>query len=223
MTWGPIDGLRRGRSAPGPQRSAWTGPLGLYRVGDTWLHRLGPGPKAAGLAALGVAVVLVTGPAATLGLLGLTAVLAVSARLPVRPTMRALLPVLVTAVAVGGYQVWQRGAAVGVEVAADLVTVVLAATTLTATTRADRMLDSLSRALRPLRHVGVAPETVALAVGLMLRAVPALVLTAGEVRDAARARGLERDPRALLVPTAIRAVGRARSTGEALTARGLGD
>ena len=223
MTATALGARRDGRPGAGPQRPAWTGPLGLYRAGDTWLHRLGPGPKAAGLAAVGIAVAVLTGPPATLGLLGLAVGLAVSARLPVRSTTRALLPVLVTALVVGAYQVWQRGPYVGIEVAADLVTLVLAATTLTATTRADRMLDSLSHALRPLHHVGVAPQTVALAVGLMLRAVPALVLTAGEVRDAARARGLERDPRALLVPTAIRAVGRARSTGEALTARGLGD
>ena len=81
----------------------------------------------------------------------------------------------------------------------------------------------MARALGPLRRVGGAPETVALAVGLMLRAVPALMRTATEVRDAARARGLERDPRALLVPAAVRAVGRARATGKALAARGIGD
>ncbi|WP_024288637.1 energy-coupling factor transporter transmembrane protein EcfT [Cellulomonas sp. KRMCY2] len=223
MTGRTVGAVREGRPRAGAERPAWAGPLGLYRAGDTWLHRLGPGPKTAGLAALGIAVAVLTGLPATLGLLGIAAGVAASARLPVRSTARALLPVLVTALVVGAYQVWQRGPVVGIEVAADLVTLVLAATTLTATTRADRMLDALTRALRPLRHLGVAPQTVALAVGLMLRAVPALVHTAGEVRDAARARGLERNVRALLVPTAIRAVGRARSTGEALTARGLGD
>jgi len=44
-----------------------------------------------------------------------------------------------------------------------------------------------------------------------------------ESRDAARARGLDRDPRAVVVPAAVRAVGHARRTGEALAARGLGD
>ena len=57
----------------------------------------------------------------------------------------------------------------------------------------------------------------------MLRSVPALLTTATEVRDAARARGLDRSPRALLVPTAVRTVARARATGEALAARGIGD
>ena len=162
---------------------------------------------------LGLAVVVLRGPWWALGLLAGIVLLAVSARLPLRTTTRALVPLLVTALLVGGYQCWQRGWATGVEIAADLVTVVLAATVVTATTSADRMLDALTRALGPLRRVGGAPETVALAVGLMLRAVPALMRTATEVRDAARARGLERDPRALLVPAAVRAVGRARATG----------
>ncbi|MBX9245383.1 energy-coupling factor transporter transmembrane protein EcfT, partial [Actinotalea ferrariae] len=34
---------------------------------------------------------------------------------------------------------------------------------------------------------------------------------------------LERDPRAVLVPAAVRAVGRARRTGDALAARGIAD
>ena len=41
--------------------------------------------------------------------------------------------------------------------------------------------------------------------------------------DAARARGLERDPRARLVPLVVRSVAHARATGEALDARGIGD
>jgi biotin transport system permease protein len=101
--------------------------------------------------------------------------------------------------------------------------VVLAATLATATTPADHMLDALTRALGPVRRVGGSPETVALAVGLMLRAVPALMRTGTEVREAARARGLDHNPKALLVPFAVRTVARARLTGEALAARGLGD
>jgi biotin transport system permease protein len=112
---------------------------------------------------------------------------------------------------------------VAVEVAADILTLVVAAGAVTATTPADRMLDLLDRALRPLRVVGVRPDVVALAVALMLRTVPALLTTAHEVRDAARARGLDRSPRALLVPAAVRTVARARATGEALAARGIGD
>lgn len=199
------------------------GLLGLHVPGDTWLHRAGAGPKAAGLAVFGIAVVAGRGPWWALALLGAAGVAAAGARLPWRATARGLAPVLVAAVALAGYQTWQRGAAVGVEVAADLVSAVLAATVVTATTPTDCLLDLVVRASRPLRRLGASPETIGLAVALMLRAVPALERTAAEVRDAARARGLERSPRAILVPAAVRAVGRARLTGEALAARGLGD
>ena len=44
-----------------------------------------------------------------------------------------------------------------------------------------------------------------------------------DVRDAARARGLERHWVARLSPVVVRAVGFAQATGEALAARGLGE
>jgi biotin transport system permease protein len=198
-------------------------PLGLYRHGTSALHRLPAGTKLAGLAVLGAAVVAARGPVASLALLAVAVAANVAGRVPLRSVLRSLLPVLVTAVLVAAFQWWQRGPAVAVEVAADLLSLVLAAGAVTATTPADRMLDLLDRALRPLRVLGVRPDVVALAVALMLRTVPALLATAHEVRDAARARGLERSPRALLVPAAVRTVARARATGEALAARGIGD
>lgn len=218
-----MTGRGRTRGRPAAATPLATGLLGLYHPGSSWLHRAAPGPKAGGLAVLGIAVVVARGPWWALGLLVAVCLVAATARVPLRTTARGLVPVLVTAALVGGYQVWQRGWGVGVEVAADLVSAVLAAGVVTATTPADRMLDAVARAVRPLRRFGASPETVALGVGLMLRAVPALARTAAESRDAARARGLGRSPRALLVPAAVRAVGRARLTGDALAARGLGD
>jgi len=85
------------------------------------------------------------------------------------------------------------------------------------------MVDTMTRALRPFRRLGVNPEAVALAFSLMLRAIPATVEIAEETRQAALARGLERSPRARLTPMVIRVVARARMTGEALHARGLVD
>jgi biotin transport system permease protein len=198
-------------------------PLGLYRHGTSPMHRLPAGAKLAGLAALGVAVVVTRGPVASVALLAVAVLANVAGRVPLRSVARSLRPVLVTTALVAAFQWWQRGPAVAVEVAADILSLVVAAGAVTATTPADRMLDLLDRALRPLRGLGVRPDVVALAVALMLRTVPALLATAGEVRDAARARGLDRSPRALLVPAAVRTVARARATGEALAARGIGD
>lgn len=202
---------------------SWLDPVGLYRPGTTPVHRAPLWLRLGGLAALGVALLVLRGPWVALGVLGVVVALAVVARLPWRPTVRGLAPALATAVAVTAYQTWQRGWEVGAEVGADLVSLVLAATVVTVTTPADVLLDALGRALRPLRRVGLEPETFALAVALMLRTMPALGQLAGEVRDAARARGLERSPRALLVPFAVRAVARAHDVGDALAARGLGD
>ena len=198
-------------------------PLGLYRHGTSPMHRLPPGAKLAGLAALGLAVLVARGPVASVALLAVAVAATAVGRVPVRSVVRSLLPVLVATLLLGAYQWWQRGPVVAVEVAADVLTLVVAASAVTATTPADRMLDVLDRVLRPLRHVGVRPDVVSLAVALMLRSVPALMTTAREARDAARARGLERSPRALLVPAAVRTVARARATGEALAARGIGD
>lgn len=197
--------------------------LGAHRTARTPLDRAPVGAKLLTLALLGVAVVVTRGVTAALGLLALALLTVVVARLPLRRTLRSLVPVLVTALLAGAYQWWARGWAPAVEVVADLLTLVLAAAVVTATTPADRLLDVLARAARPLRHVGISPDLLALAVTLLLRTVPEIARTVHEVRDAARTRGVERDPRVWLTPAVLRVLGRARDLGEALSARGIVD
>ncbi|CAM5777769.1 energy-coupling factor transporter transmembrane component T family protein [Cellulomonas persica] len=216
-------GPRARRRGGGPLRPAWSGPLGLYQPGTSPLHRAPAAGKLLALAVSGLAVVLVRGPLSAAVALGVAVLAHVVAGLHWHRTRRGLTGFAVVALVVGVYQTWARGWAVGFETAADLLALVLLATVVTATTRADDLLDAVRRAARPLRHVGLAPETVALAISLMLRSVPVLVHAAAQSRDAARARGLERSPRAVVVPAAVRMVGHARATGEALAARGLGE
>ena len=132
-------------------------------------------------------------------------------------------PLLIVLVLLGGYQWWQQGWPVAAEVVGDLVGLVIAATIVTATTPMDALLDAFVRYARPLRRLGANPDRIGLAMALMVRAVPALLDLARETREAAKARGLERNPRALLIPLTLRTVARARTTGEALSARGIGD
>lgn len=213
----------RRSGAGGPRRPPWAGPLGLYHPGASLVHRAHPGLKLATLTVLGAVVVVLRGPVSSLVALALVVLTAVVTRLPWHRTARGVIPVLATAVLIGAYQWWARGPAVATEVVVDLLALVLAATVLTATTRADALLAVLARLARPLRHVGLPPETFALAVALVLRAIPVLVTTTLEARDAARARGLDRSPRATLVPAAVRMVAHAHATGDALAARGLGE
>jgi biotin transport system permease protein len=121
------------------------------------------------------------------------------------------------------FQAWQHGWERGFEVVGDLFALILAASAVTASTAVEDMIDTITWALGPLRGLGVKPDRVALSFSLVIRAIPSILGIASETREAARARGLERDPRALLVPFVVRTVAHAHATGEALAARGIVD
>ncbi|GGD17300.1 energy-coupling factor transporter transmembrane component T family protein [Nocardioides daphniae] len=197
--------------------------LGTYRPGTTWLHRMPAGAKMLALMALSTVVVVLRGPVSGAAALAVALGLVAWSGTGFAATLRSLRPFFVMAAILLAYHLlfgtWQ----VAVEQVGDLLALVLLATVLTATTPVDELLDTIVRALGPLRRVGVNPEKVALAFSLVLRTIPMLLTIAGETRDAARARGLERNPRTWLTPFVVRTVAHARDTGDALHARGLGD
>ncbi|MEV7398326.1 energy-coupling factor transporter transmembrane component T [Aeromicrobium sp. NPDC092404] len=198
--------------------------VGGYRPGTTVLHRIPAGPKLGLLALFGVATVVAPfRPWGTLVLLAVSLLLVVWVRLPVRTMLRALRPLLLVIAVVTAFQVWQQGWTTAIHVVAGLLASVVAALVFTATTSIDAMLDAITRGLGPYRRIGVKPQRVALAFSLMIRAIPGILEIGHETRAAAKARGLERSPRALLVPMAIRTVAHAYETGAALHARGIGD
>jgi biotin transport system permease protein len=183
------------------------------------VHRLSAASKLAALAVFGLALVLAGDPVVLAA--GLAAALAVArvARLPMIPpprgtrTVAAVLLVVVLANAVTVS--WVAALATGLRLSALIV----AAATVTATTRASAMLETLSALLRPLRKVGVDPEAVALALSLTLRFVPQLVELASEIRAAQWARGLDRHPLALMMPLLVRALASADAVADAIDAR----
>ena len=198
-------------------------PIGIYRPGDTWLHRLPVGVKLGGLAVLSLTIVLVRSMPASWVFLAISIALTVASRVDVRTVLRAGRSVLVIATIVAALQWWIDGRDKAIESFVDLIALALAAIVMTTTTPVNRMLDALVRWLGPLRRVGVRPERVALAFSLAIAALPGTLALARETRDAATARGLGRQPRAYLTPFVIRVVARAHETGDALQARGLGD
>ncbi|WP_246111269.1 energy-coupling factor transporter transmembrane component T family protein [Terrabacter aerolatus] len=154
----------------------------------------------------------------TIALVGVVLV----ARLPARRlarSMRGLLPVLVVLLA---FQWWAHDLAYAVRVVLGIVNAFVAAGILTATTPVSDLLDGVVRAARPLGRV-IDPEVVALTLGIVVRSVPWVAGSFASVRESARARGLDRDPRAVVVPSVVHVVSFARATGEALAARGLTD
>jgi biotin transport system permease protein len=160
--------------------------VGLYRPGDTVLHRLPVGAKLLGLAVISVSIVALRGPIVSVAFLGIAVVLALIGRLDLRATARALRAVLVIAVVVALLQWWLFTLPRAVESLLDLVSLALVALTLTVTTPTTEMLDAVVRWIRPLRRVGIDPERVALTISMAIQALPGTLTLAQETRDAAR-------------------------------------
>nr|WP_255523894.1 energy-coupling factor transporter transmembrane protein EcfT [Terrabacter sp. MAHUQ-38] len=190
--------------------------------GTSLLHRMPLWPKLAGVIAVGAMAWLVGSPWPFAAVTLVLWALAVAAALPLRRLLRSirtLLPVLVVLLA---FQWWSHDLAYAVHVVLGIANAFVAAGILTATTPVTDLLDAVVRAARPLRRV-VDPEVVALTLGIVVRSVPWVAGSFAAVRQSARARGLDRDPRAVVVPTVVHVVAYARATGEALAARGLTD
>ncbi|MCA0296816.1 MAG: energy-coupling factor transporter transmembrane protein EcfT [Actinobacteria bacterium] len=197
--------------------------FGLYLPGTSWLHRLPVGAKYVLLLVLTVPVLVIAAPLPSLAALAASMLLLLSTRVGVRPSWSLPRPLLVLLAILAAYQVVVGQPGLAVVVTANLVTAVYASRLLTLTTPGPVLIDALVAGLRPLRVVGVDPERVGLAVAIMVRSVPLLLDTFEQVRQAARARGRERNLFALVTPVVVRAVGQAQATGAALAARGLGE
>lgn len=190
---------------------------------DSWATRLPVGAKMLTLIALSITTVALHGVRSAAVLLGLVLVLAVSTRVPARTLLRTLRGIVLFAVVVAALQWWWIGPGRALESLLDLTTLALLGLLLTATTPVGDMLEAFVRWAGPLRRFGVDPERVGLVISMAVEAIPGTITLARETRDAARTRGLERSPRALLTPFVIRVVARAHEKGAALQARGIGD
>ena len=195
----------------------------LYVPGGTWLHRLGVGWKYLLLLALTVPVLVLALPWPSLAVLAVSALLLASTRVDARLAFALPSALWILLAVLAGYQLALGRPDLAVVVSANLVTAIYASRLLTLTTPGPVLIDALVAALRPFRRLGVNPERVGLAIAIMVRSVPMLLDTVAQVRQAARARGRDRNLFALVTPVVVRAVGQAQATGAALAARGLGE
>lgn len=195
----------------------------LYTPGTSPLHRLGVGWKYLLLLVLTVPALVLASPASSVIALVVTMALLATCRIGLRRAWGLPLVLWVLLGIMAGYQLVVGRPDLAVVVVVNLVTAVFASRLLTATTPGPVLIDALVGGLRPLRRVGVDPELVGLAIAVMLRSVPVLLDSFDQVRQAARARGRERNLFALVTPVVVRAVGQAQAIGAALAARGLGE
>lgn len=191
-------------------------------VGDSWLHRIPFGAKLIGVLVIGLLPWWARSALPLAAVLLALLVMAVTAHVPLSRLLRSLRSLAPVLVMLGAFQWWAVGPAYAVRVVLGITTAFVAAGLLTATTPVTTMLDAVVRGARPVSR-WVDPEVVALTLAVVLRSVPWVAGAFATVRDSARARGLERSPRALVVPSIVQVVAYGRATGEALAARGLTD
>ena len=202
--------------------------LALYVPRGGVVHRLPAGVKLLCLAVLAVALfALPTLPAAGAALAGVLVVGLVGARLPVAVLARQAQAVRWWLVALLVVHALTTDWLTGVHVALRLLTLVLAAAVVTATTRVSEMVAVVERLCAPLRLVGVRPARVGLVVAMALRFIPVLVERADRIRAAQAARGgSPRGVRALrttVAPLLVQVLQMAHDVSEALDARGADD
>ncbi len=193
--------------------------LGLYIHRSSPIHAMPPAPKLLLLALAGVAVVATDATwlltallIAVLSLFALARLSAAEVLRPIRPTLWLVIAVVVVHGLLGS---WEQGAIAGLRFAI-LVTL---ATLISLTTPVADMLATVERALQPLRRLGIRPAKAALAVALAIRLVPLVFEEAAKVREAQRARGLERSMTALFVPLLVRMLRCANELADAIEAR----
>lgn len=197
--------------------------LGFHQPGNSWLHRLPVGWKYLLVLVLSIPPIALQTWWVTVVALGVVLALAATAGLGPRRMLQLGWAMWFLLGALVVFHLATLHPVAAVTRPGNILVAVLAARILTLTTPTPVLVDALAVALWPLRILRVDPDQVALAVALMLRSIPFLLGSVTDARDAARARGLGRNPAHLLTPVMLGAVGHAERTGEALQARGIGD
>lgn len=195
-----------------------------YQPGNSLLHRLSAGWKILLVCVLIVAVsVMVREPWQVLPALALAAALYAVGRIRPRAAWDQVRPVLPMLIAILVLQWIVADLDAALRVTGSLLVAVAVAGLVALTTRVSDMLDAVTRAAGPLRHLGVSPDRVALVLVLTIRAIPLLARQLRQVTEARKARGLGMSIRALVVPTVLGALTTADQLGDALAARGVDD
>jgi biotin transport system permease protein len=196
---------------------------GAYVARRSWLHRLPAGAKLLGLAVVCVALLTVREPVgvsvafvATLALYGAGRIRWSEAWTQVRPLRWFVLMILVVQLLVTDWMT-------AVSLTTRLVLAVALAGLVTLTTKTGELMAAMERGLAPLRRLGLDPVRVSLLMSLAIRSVPVVAGIAQQVRDAQRARGVERSIKAFAVPLVVGVLRYADTLGEALQARGMDD
>lgn len=192
---------------------------GLYRAGDSRLHRAGAGRKLLALILGGTLLLAISSlPLAALGLLIALALYGLAGFGP-RVLWTQLRPIAFVLAVLFLAQLWLATPAEAVLVVLRFAALVLAAGLVTLTTRTSDLVAAIERGLSPLSRFGLDVAKVSLAISLAIRFIPAIGQIAGEVREAQLARGRRPSPLTLVVPVIVRLLKMADEITDAIDAR----
>ena len=193
--------------------------LSDYIPGNSVIHRLSPGIKILLLILMGTLLFIVPHLSVILPALIVVMLLYPLAHLHPRILLQQLKPLLWILGILFAVQWWVAGWLSGVLVVARLITLLSLAALVTLTTRTSDMTDTLEKGLFWLRFLHINPAKVSLALSLTLRFIPVLATITAEVREAQKARGLDRSMLAVAIPVVVRTLKMADDIAAALEAR----
>ncbi|QPO11480.1 energy-coupling factor transporter transmembrane protein EcfT [Thalassospira sp. A40-3] len=192
---------------------------GLYIDGQSALHRAAAGAKILAMVALGTGVFLIPDWPVVAFVLATVLLLYPASGFGPGIMLAQIKPILWLLVIFFAVQLWLNDWQAGMLVVTRIAAIVMFASLVTLTTKTSDLLASLERAMQPLRPIGVNPEKVSLAISMVLRFIPVISTVASEIRDAQRARGLDRSIIAMVVPLIIRTLKMADDVADAIDAR----
>ncbi len=192
--------------------------IDLYVFGDSLLHRTRPVVKIVALVIVCTSLFTVEGWPS----ISIAGILVISgfalAGLKPRHALASLRPAGWILIAIFAVQIFIADILFASFVVARFIVLILAAALVTLTTKTSEFVDGIRSALMYAPE-WVPKDQIALAVSLCLRFIPLVRSVLDEVRQAQRARGLERNLTALLVPLVVRTLKTADQVSEAIYSR----
>lgn len=193
--------------------------IGIYLPRNSPIHRLRPGIKVVSLAVLGTVLFATSNVYAICAALVFVVALYAVARITFKEALAQIRPLLYILVIIFVVQVIFDSLETAFVVVARLIALVMLASLVSLTTKVSAMVDAIETALLPLERLGINASKCSLALSMAIRFVPAIAEKFQEVREAQKARGLDRSIKALAVPLIIRTIRIATEVAEALDAR----
>ncbi len=219
--------------------------IGQYFPGDSFLHRLDARVKILLLLILLIEVFVFTSASVYLMMTGITFLMIMISKVPVRMVLRSLKPlwwiILFTFVlhlfshpgreiyCIGQFVITQEGVEQGALISVRLMLLIILSTLLTFTTSPLKLTDALESLLSPFKRLGLPAHELAMMMTIALRFIPTLISETDKIMKAQQSRGADfvtgsimsrlKNMVSILVPLFLSAFRRADDLALAMEAR----